>query len=577
MRPQIRWLARLIPLASLLFIACSALADPPDPALRSALASIRPERVLDHIKVLASDAFEGRGPGTPGEEKTVAYLTNQLRSIGLKPGNPDGSYVQSVPLVGFRATSVAGSIELAGKTLELKSPDDWVAVSRRQADEVRVDNSAVVFVGYGVVAPEYGWDDYKGADVRGKTLVMLVNDPPVPDPADPAKLDPKFFNGRAMTYYGRWTYKYEIASTKGAAAALIVHETGPAGYPYSVVVGSRSRENFDIAADGGDAPRTAIEAWITLEKAKEICAAGGHDFDALKAAARRPDFRPVALNAKARMAVTTVHRTVKSSNVVARLEGADPTLKAESVIFTAHWDHLGREPALKGDQIYNGAADNASGTAALLELARAFTKVSPAPKRSILFLSVTAEEKGLLGAKYYAEHPLYPLATTLADINIDVINLWGRTRDVVSVGLGQTTLDDLLVEAARGQGRVVTPDPEPEKGFYFRSDHFEFARQGVPALDAKGGTDYRDRPPGYGQKKRDEYTQNDYHKVTDEVKPDWDLSGAVDDLKLLLEVGYRITEGSTRPQWKPGSEFRAKRRAPAPATGPVSPRSTGGR
>ena len=571
MRPQTRRLVRFTALASLLLVPTPSSADPPAPALRPALDAIRGDEILKHIKVLASDEFEGRGPGTAGEAKTVAYLTDQFRAFGLKPGNPDGTFVQAVPLVGVRATSVTGAFEVGGKSLELKFPDDWVAVSRRQAEQIRVDNSEVVFVGYGVVAPEYGWDDYKGLDVRGKTLVMLVNDPPVVDPADPSKLDPKFFKGRAMTYYGRWTYKFEIASEKGAAAAILVHETGPAGYPYAVVVGSHSRENFDIATPGGDASRVAIEAWVTQEKARALCTASGHDFEALKAAARRIDFRPVSLNARIRMAVSSTHREVKSSNVVARLDGSDPALKNEVLVYTAHWDHLGRDPALVGDQIYNGAADNASGTAALLELARAFSKVSPAPKRSILFLSVTAEEKGLLGARYYATHPLYPLAKTLADINMDVINLWGRTRDVVSVGLGQTTLDDLLVAAARGQGRVVIPDSEPEKGFYYRSDHFEFAKQGVPALDAKGGIDYRDKPPGYGQQKRDAYTQNDYHKVSDEVKPDWDLTGAVEDLQLLLEVGYEVTQGSNRPEWKPGSEFREKRREKAPGASAPSP------
>jgi Zn-dependent M28 family amino/carboxypeptidase len=548
----------LAALASLAFLAA---ADDPDPALRPALEAFQPAALLDHIKALSSDVFEGRAPGSAGEERTVAYLTGQFRSLGLKPGNPDGSYVQEVPLVGFKATAVSGAIEVGGKTLELKHPDDWVAVSRRQAQEVKVENSDVVFVGYGVVAPEYGWDDYKGLDVAGKTVVMLVNDPPVPDPDDPSKLDPKVFKGRAMTYYGRWTYKYEIASEKGAAAALLVHETGPAGYPYSVVVGSWGRENFDIRTPGQEPRRVAVEAWVTLDKAKALLAAAGQDFDALKAAARRADFRPVPLHAKARLAVSSTHRDVNSKNVVARLEGSDPKLKDEHVVYTAHWDHLGRDPSLPGDQVFNGAADNASGTAALLEIARAFTKVSPPPKRSILFLAVTAEEKGLLGAKYYASNPLYPLAKTLANINMDVINLWGRTRDVVSVGQGMTTLDDLLADAAKARGRVVAPDPEPEKGLYYRSDHFEFAKQGVPALDPKGGTEYLGQSADYGKRKRDEYTQNDYHKVTDEVKPGWDLSGAVEDLQLLTEVGYRVAQGAAYPEWKPGTEFLEKRRA----------------
>lgn len=538
-----------------------------------ALDAIRGDELLRDIKELASDAFEGRGPGTAGEEKTVEFLTRRFRDLGLKPGNPNGTYVQEVPLVGFQSTAVTGAFSAGGKTVDLKFPDDWVAVSRRQAHEISVENSEVVFVGYGTVAPEYGWDDYKGVDVAGKTLLMLVNDPPVPDPADPKALDPAAFKGRAMTYYGRWTYKYEIASKKGAAAAILIHETGPAGYPYSVVIGSWGRENFDIKTADREAERVSIEAWIALEKARALLSAAGQDFDALKASALRRDFRPVVLNAKAKLSVQSSLRETRSRNVVAKVEGSDPALKSEYVVYTGHWDHLGRDTTLKGDQIFNGAADNASGTAALLQIAKAFAAMKTPPKRSILFLSVTAEEKGLLGAKYYASNPLYPLSRTLADINMDVLNLWGRTRDVISVGYGQTTLDDLLVEAAAARGRKVVPDAEPEKGFFYRSDHFEFAKQGVPALDPKGGSDYLDKPAGYGQRKREEYTQNDYHKVTDEPKPDWDLSGAVEDLKLLAEVGARVADNRPYPEWKAGTEFLEVRKAslnkPAPAKPPT--------
>jgi Zn-dependent M28 family amino/carboxypeptidase len=534
-----------------------------DPNLKTALETIKGEEILSHIKVLSSDEFEGRGPGTAGEEKTVAYLTDQFRKLGLKPGNPDGTYVQPVPLVGFQAKQVNGTFETPEKNVALTFPKDFVAVSRRMAQEVRVENSEVVFVGYGVVAPEYGWDDYKGLDVRGKTLIMLVNDPAVPDPADPGKLDPAFFKGRAMTYYGRWTYKYEIASEKGAAAAILVHETGPAGYPFEVVQGSWSRENFDIAQpQGGQVPsRVAIEGWISTEKAKELLKASNRDFEALKKAAVRRDFRPQSLNCRAQFAIVNSLREVQSRNVIAKLEGSDPALKNEVVIYTAHWDHLGRDPALKGDQIFNGAADNASGVASVLQMAKALAAIRPAPKRTIIFLAVTAEEKGLLGAKYYATHPLYPLERTLADINLDVINLWGPTKDLISIGMGNSTLDDLLVEVAREHGRTVLPDADPEKGYYFRSDHFEFAKQGVPALDPKGGRDYIGKSADFGKQTQDEYTAKDYHKVSDEVKPGWDLSGAAEDLKLLAELGYRIAEGGRYPEWKPGSEFRARREA----------------
>jgi Zn-dependent M28 family amino/carboxypeptidase len=552
------------------FLAGFATGAAPDAGLKSALETVKPAQVLEHIKVLASNDFEGRGPGTLGEEKTIAYLTGQFQKMGLKPGNPDGTFVQNVPLLGFQAKQVTGAFLAGGRVIGLSFPTDFVAVSRRLAEKVTVEKSDVVFVGYGVVAPEYGWDDYKGLDVRGKTLIMLINDPAVPDPNDPAKLDPAFFKGRAMTYYGRWTYKYEIASEKGAAAAILVHETGPAGYPFEVVKGSWSRENFDIAQpDGSQAPaRVAVEGWITFDTAKELFQASGRDLAALKRSATRRDFRPELLGSTARFEVINALREVKSRNVVARIEGADPALKNDTVIYTAHWDHLGRDPALQGDQIYNGAADNASGVAAVLEIARALAQVRPAPKRSILFLAVTAEEKGLLGAKYYASHPLYPLERTLADINLDVINLWGPTRDIISIGMGNSSLDDLLVEIAKSCGRTVVPDADPEKGYYFRSDHFEFAKQGVPALDPKGGRQYVGKSSDFGKRKQDEYTAKDYHKVTDEVKADWDLSGAVDDIKLLAELGYRIAQGDRYPEWKPDSEFRAKREAMLKATKP---------
>jgi len=526
--------------------------------LKTALESITAEDLLRHIKVLASDEYEGRAPGSKGEELTVNYLSQQFQKLGLKPGNPDGSYLQKVPLVGLTPRSTA-VFTVGGKKMELKFPSDYVAVTRRVVQEVKVENSDVIFVGYGVVAPEYGWDDYKGVDVRGKTILMLINDPAVPDPRDPSKLDEKMFKGRAMTYYGRWTYKYEIATEKGAAAAVIIHETGPAGYPYEVVSGSWGGENFDIQPPDKNLRRVAVESWIHLDRAKQLLAAAGQDFAALKNAAVRKDFRPVLLNAKASFHIQNKIREIQSRNVIAKLEGSDPKLKDEYVVYTAHWDHLGRDPKLKGDQIYNGALDNASGTAALLELAEAYTRLKTPPKRSILFLAGTAEEAGLLGAKFYAANPLYPLERTLANINIDGVNQWGRTRDVVSVGFGNSTLDDVLREAAAAQGRIVKPDAEPEKGFFYRSDHFEFAKQGVPALDPDSGIEYVGKPPSYGMQKRKEYTERDYHKPSDEVKPDWDLSGAVEDVQLFFLVGHRVAQAGKYPEWKPGTEFKARR------------------
>lgn len=530
------------------------------PNLQPALASITAEDMLKHIQVLASDEFEGRAPGTKGEELTVRYLIDQFTKLGLKPGNPDGTYVQKVPLIGFRS-ELQASFLVNGKKVTPKPRDEFVAVSRRLIPEVKVENSDVVFVGYGVVAPEFGWDDFKGVNVQGKTIVMLVGDPPVPDPSDPSKLDESVFQGRAMTYYGRWTYKYELASEKGAAAAVIVHETGPAGYPWEVVGGSFGRENFEIQRPDRNRGRVPVESWITFEKASELFALAGENLEQLKKTAARKDFKPVPLRAKASFQIRNTLREVQSQNVIAKLEGSDPGKRDEYVVYTAHWDHLGRDETSNGDQIFNGASDNASGTAALLELAESYTKLAAKPKRSLLFLAVTAEEKGLLGAKYYAENPLYPLERTLANINIDGMNPWGRTKDIVLVGLGNSTLDDTVREVAGEQSRVVKPDPEPEKGFFYRSDHFEFAKQGVPALDPDSGTDFIGKPPEFGIEKRKEYTERDYHKVSDEIKPDWDLSGAVEDLQLLFQVGFRVAQAEQFPEWKPGTEFKAKREA----------------
>jgi Zn-dependent M28 family amino/carboxypeptidase len=513
--------------------------------------------LLGHIKVLSSDEFEGRAPGTAGEEKTVNYLVGKYKEFGLQPGNPDGTYIQNVPLVGSTAKTKF-VLEVPQKFMaQYEFPRDYVMWTKRVVPEAAVTNSDVVFVGYGVVAPEYGWDDYKGVDVRGKTILMLINDPPVPDPNDPTKLDDKMFKGKAMTYYGRWTYKYEIAAAKGAAAAIIVHETGPAGYPFQVIQGSSGRENFDLQAADGNRGRVAVEGWVPLEAARGLCAHAGQDFDKLKAAALQRDFRPVPLNLKFNLQVQNTMREVSSRNVIAKVEGSDPKLKDEYIVYTAHWDHLGRDPKLEGDQIYNGAVDNASGSATLLELARAFAKAKP--KRTVIFLSVTAEEKGLLGSKYYAAHPLYPLERTLADINMDSMNMWGRTRDVVVVGVGQSTLEDVLAAQAAAQGRTLAPESDPEKGGYFRSDHFEFAKVGVPALDAHAGIDYIGKDAGFGKLKRDEFVEHDYHKVTDEIKPGWDLSGQVEDTQLLFQVGWAVAQGEAWPEWKTGSEFKARR------------------
>jgi Zn-dependent M28 family amino/carboxypeptidase len=514
--------------------------------------------LLRHIKVLASDDFEGRAPGTPGEERTVAYLIEQFTALGLQPGNPDGSYVQRIPLVGI-TTRASVTFATPGERFDVALPTAGVAWSRRFVPEVRVEDSEVVFVGYGVAAPEYNWDDYKGADVRGKTLLMLINDPPVPDPAAPEKLDPRMFKGRAMTYYGRWTYKFEIAARKGAAAAVIIHETGPAGYPWSVVAESNTQEQVELQSPDKNAGAAAVESWITLEQARKMLGACGVDFAALKQAAVRQEFKPVPLGCKASFLVQNRLREFTSRNVLAKWEGGSARFKDEHVVFMAHWDHLGKNPALAGDQVYNGALDNASGVAALLEVAKAWVRTKSRPKRSTLFLSVSCEEQGLLGAKYYATHPLYPLESTVAVLNVDGFNPWGRTKGLEIIGWGNTTLEDLLVQAAATQGRQVGPEAMPERGYFYRSDHFEFAKLGVPSLYFKSGLDYVGRPKEFGLQKIEDFVAHHYHRVSDDVRPDWDLSGAVEDTQLLFQAGWVAAQNTRRPAWKPESELPSLR------------------
>jgi Zn-dependent M28 family amino/carboxypeptidase len=547
-------------LTTISLLSSSIFASELDDKLKPGLDAITPDGMLAHVKALASDGFEGRAPGSKGEELSIKYISDQFKTIGLKPGNPDGTYFQEVPLAGITSDPHL-TFAVAGKPpIELKFPDDFVASSARLQNEIKVDNSDVVFVGYGVVAPEYSWDDYKDVDVRGKTILMLIGDPPVPDPKDPSKLDEQMFKGRAMTYYGRWTYKYEIAAQKGAAAAVIIHETEPAAYPWQVVRSSWSKENFEL--DSPDKNLGAVEArsWITLDVAKKLLADCGQDYDALKRAAVTKEFRPIALNAKAKIEVKQTLRSLRSHNVIGKLEGSDPKLKDDYLLYTAHWDHLGRHPELQGDQIFNGAVDNASGCAAVLQLAAAFAKLNPPPKRTVLFMCTTAEEAGLLGAKWYSQHPLYPLEKTLADINIDSMNVWGKARDIEDTSYGFSTLDDMLAEAAKRQGRVAIPNARPEKGSIYRADNFEFSKVGLPSLYIGKGEHLLSRPLN-APLRSDEFDLKDYHQITDEIRPDWDLSGAVQDVDLLLEVGYQVANGDKFPEWKRGNEFKPKRDA----------------
>jgi Zn-dependent M28 family amino/carboxypeptidase len=502
-----------------------------------------------HMVKLSSDELEGRAPGSPGEEKTIAYLTETFRSMGLAPGNPDGTYVQDVPLVGITPEpDMSLTLTKGGEAKVLSPGKDYVAFTKRVVDSIDMDGN-VVFVGYGAVAPEYGWDDFKDVDVKDKVLLFLVNDPPVEG----------LFGDKAMTYYGRWSYKFETAAARGAAGALVIHETGPAGYPWEVVGSSPYGESFDLASADKNMGRARVEGWIQRPATEALFKMAGLDFEAEKQKAATKEFRPVSLGIHAKTSFRNELRTVASHNVVAKLEGSEAP--DELVVYTAHWDHLGKNDSLEGDKIYNGAYDNASGTSALLEIAGAFARMDPKPRRSVLFLAVTAEEQGLLGSRFYAENPLYPAEKTVADINMDGVNVWGRTKDLTVVGMGQSTLDDLAKRIAAEQGRVLKPDAEPEKGFYYRSDHFEFAKVGIPSFDPDDGVDYIGKPPGWGIENRDKYTANDYHKPSDEVKDDWDLSGMVEDSVLYFRMGQELATGHEWPEWSQTSEFRAKRQA----------------
>ena len=505
------------------------------------------DRLLAHVSTLASDEFGGRGPASPGEEKTVAYLSGVFEQLGLEPGNPDGTWVQAVPLVGSTAITMAASSDPGG---DWEAGVDFVAWTKRVVPEVGASGE-LLFVGYGVQAPEYGWDDFGDADLTGKILVVLVNDPP----------GEHHFGGDAMTYYGRWTYKFEKAAAMGALGALIVHETGPAGYPWEVVSGSWTGEQFDLRTPGGNMDRLEVEGWISREQAVSLFSAAGMDFEEAREAATTPEFTPLQLGISVSVALETSHREIDSNNVVARLPGTEAP--GETVIYTAHWDHLGTAVGMEGDNIFNGAFDNATGTAGLLGLAEAFA-AEGAPRRSVLFLAVTAEEQGLLGSRHYAQNPLYPAAETVAALNMDGLNVWGRTTDITVVGLGQSELDDIAGAVAAELSRELRLDPEPENGYYYRSDHFEFAKVGIPAFYPDGGVDFIGKPAGFGMEARATYVAEAYHKPGDEVEDWYDLSGMVDDLEFLYRMGRGLADSDEWPEWSEQSEFRAARQADRP-------------
>lgn len=524
--------------------------------IKPALDSIQAAAILDHVKKLASDEFEGRGPGTTGEILTANYLVYQLKTAGLKPGNPDGTYIQKVPLIGYQ-TVPRIDVELGGKKTSLKFIVDFVHDYPALRPSASVENASVVFAGYGIIAPEYGWDDYKGVDVRNKLVIVLSGEPSAPDKNDPKKLDNAVFKGDTRTYYSTRGFKFDLAAKKGAAGILVIYDPDKAN-TYSLFQTFAKMEGFGLKPLNKNSA-TLISGLTTVSSARRIFADAGHDLDKLQTSADKNDFKPVETTARARISVTSKLRSIVSRNVVARVEGSDPRLKSEYVIYSAHWDHLGKDTNLKGDQIYNGAIDDAAGTAQLLEIARAFAKLPKKPKRSILFIATTAEEKGFLGSRYYAQNPLFPVAKTVANINLDGGNVWGRTKDVLSASYGLSTLDEVLEEAAKLQGRIFLKESLGNGGLYFASDQIEFAKAGIPAIFPFSGSDYVGKNKDFGDTQWNNYSEKDYHQVSDEVKPDWDLSGAVEDAQWLLIAGYEIAQASKRPEWKPGSEFKVIR------------------
>lgn len=522
-------------------------------AASSRETSISADRMMAHVQYLASDELAGRAPGSPGETLTVAYLSDQLKKAGVAPGNPDGTYTQKVPLYGFAVVNAPPLIVRGANNLEKQyaAGKQFVGWTTRQVSEANARNAEMVFVGYGIDAPEYQWNDYK-VDVRGKVIVLLVNDPPLADAT--------LFGGKAMTYYGRWTYKFEQAAAAGAVGAILVHNTQDAGYPWAVVENSWSGEQFDVVREDRGASRCAFESWITEDVARDLFTTAGRSFDDDKKAAASKDFQPVTLGLTASVEIKTRSRTIESSNVVARVSGSGARA-GEWIVYSAHWDHLGVGKPADNDSIYNGALDNASGVAGVVEVARAFATHKRSLGRSVLFLFTTGEESGLLGATHYTHHPLYPLEKTIAEINIDGLNVWGLTEDMVVVGYGQSDLEQTLADVLAPLGRRIAPDSEPEKGYYYRSDHFPFAKKGVPALYADSGVEYRDRPAGWGLERRKEYVAQRYHKPQDEFEATWDLSGAAEDMEALFRVGLTLANSEHTPQWSEKSEFRRAREA----------------
>jgi Zn-dependent M28 family amino/carboxypeptidase len=529
------------------------------PGAQEAADSIQAEPIRESTLELSDDRFEGRGPGTAGDAAARAWIADRMAALGLEPAGDDGTWEQLFDIVSITAqVPERWAFQSSSEELSFRRDEEFVAFSGVQESEARIDDAELVFVGYGIQAPEYEWDDYKGEDVSGKVLLMLNNDP---------DWSPELFEGDTRLYYGRWTYKYEIAAARGAAGAIIVHTTASAGYPWQVVHTSWTGPQSELPAAGE--PRIQVGGWLTEDAAGRVAALAGHDLDALVESARSPEFAPVALGVRTSLVLGSEVERTQTANVLGRLPGSDPDLSDEVVIFGAHHDHLGRgAPDVEGDDVYNGALDNALGVAEQLAIARAFTRLPEPPPRSILFAFWGAEEQGLIGSRFYAAHPTVAPGRIAANLNMDGGNIWGETRDVVVVGHGKSDLDALVEKHAGAQGREVRPDPFADRGFFYRSDQFSLAKVGVPAIYLDSGIDFVGRPEGWGREQNEAYERERYHQPSDEVTDDWVLDGLVQDARLLFACGLDVANRDRLPAWNPGDEFEAARREALAAVGP---------
>lgn len=531
--------------------SASNAASGPSAEAQTAATQITADYLRARVAELSADDMEGRGPATPGDAKARDYLVQQLKELGFEPGGPNGEWQQPFDVVGVTAKMPSKwTFQRGGKSVSFDWWDEYIAGSGVQTERGSIKNAEVVFVGYGIQAPEYGWDDFKGQDLKGKVLLMLNNDP---------DWDPSLFAGNTRLYYGRWTYKYESAARQGAAGAIIIHTTPSAGYPFQVVQTSWSGEQVELPAQ--DEPRIQVKAWLTEEAAKELVAFAGNDLDKLVEAARSKDFAPVSLGVTTSLSFENKINRTSTANVYGVLKGSDPELSDEYVIYTAHHDHLGiGEPDKDGDTIYNGAMDNASGVAQVLAIGKAFKALPTPPRRSVMLLFVAAEEQGLLGSQYFATNPTVPAGKIAANLNFDSANIWGRTKDLVYIGKGKSTLDPIVEKIAQFQGRVVTEDQFPDRGSFYRSDQFNFAKIGVPALYSKSGTDFVGKPAGWGAEQQENYTRVSYHQPSDEIHDSWNFDGMIEDAQLGFYVGLEVANADEMPSWVPGDEFEAARK-----------------